>query len=89
MKDEKPDDSLETTAKLEIDRRFVHVTNVRKDGYVEFDFSVGDPELYVELILPQKDFREFCKANQVTELSEDQARKLNHDRKKWSEGGLD
>jgi len=40
---------------------FVNVRKVRNDGLVEFDFAIGDPELAVELILPNEAFREFCR----------------------------
>ena len=31
------------------------------DGFVEFDFAIGDPARYVELILPEPAFQEFAK----------------------------
>lgn len=69
-------------------KRYVRVTDVRRGGFVEFDFSVGDPELYVELILPQAAFQEFCKANRVEHLSEAEAERVDADREKWREAGL-
>ncbi|KAB7627381.1 phenol hydroxylase subunit [Alkalilimnicola sp. S0819] len=69
-------------------QRYVRVTDRRLDGFVEFDFSVGDPELYVELILPQAAFQEFCRANRVEHLSEAAAQRVDMDRKKWREAGL-
>ncbi|MFT3758396.1 phenol hydroxylase subunit [Thauera sp.] len=46
-------------------RRFVRVTGERPNGFVEFDFAIGDPELFVELILGRDAFSEFCAANAV------------------------
>lgn len=37
----------------------VRVTGVRRSRYVEFDFSIGD-ELVVELVMPYREFRNFC-----------------------------
>jgi phenol/toluene 2-monooxygenase (NADH) P0/A0 len=44
-------------------KRFVRLTQVRADGFVEFEFAIGDPELAVELILPADAYREFCRDN--------------------------
>lgn len=48
--------------------RYVRVRAVRPDGFVEFDFALGEPEIFVELILPTPAFDEFCSANHVTLL---------------------
>jgi phenol hydroxylase P0 protein len=50
-------------------RRFVRVTEERPDGLVAFDFSIGWPELSVELMLPRAAFDEFCAANHVIRLA--------------------
>lgn len=49
-------------------RRFVRVTEERPDGLVAFEFSIGWPELSVELLLPRAAFDEFCTRNQVVRL---------------------
>lgn len=46
-------------------RRYVRVCQQRADGFVEFEFAIGDPELAVELMLPEAAFHEFCLANEV------------------------
>jgi phenol hydroxylase P0 protein len=46
-------------------RKYVCVTEVRADGLVAFDFSIGWPELSVELMLPRAAFDEFCATNRV------------------------
>ena len=54
----------------DISLKFVRITQVRGDGLVMFEFSIGWPEQVVELVLPQAEFDEFCIANQVKLLSE-------------------
>ena len=49
-------------------RRFVKVTGINARGFVEFEFSVGQPELCVELMLPLAAFEEFCVAQNVSRL---------------------
>lgn len=49
-------------------RRYVRVCNRRQDGFIEFEFSIGDPALAVELMLPEAAFHEFCLANEVIVL---------------------
>ena len=49
-------------------RKFVRVTGTRLDKYVEFEFSVNDADLTVELILPFAAFDEFCRLQNATVL---------------------
>lgn len=60
----------ETQAEKPFDsaRKYVRVCRQRPDGFVEFEFAIGDPELCVELMLPAGSFHEFCLANQVIVL---------------------
>ena len=46
-------------------RRYVRVCARRPDGFVEFEFAIGDPALCVELMLPEAAFHEFCLSNEV------------------------
>ena len=41
-------------------RRFVRIVELRADGMVEFEFAVGEPELFVEMVLPRAAFDDFC-----------------------------
>ena len=66
-------------------QKYVRVRSRTAVGFVEFDFSIGDPELYVELILPEAAFNEFCANNAVRWLSEDDSARLDADREKWRE----
>ena len=49
-------------------RRYVRVCEQRPDGFIEFEFSIGDPAMCVELMLPEASFHEFCLANEVIVL---------------------
>ncbi len=46
----------------DINKRWVRVTGTHGD-FVLFDFTIGDPDLTVELILPFPAFLEFCATN--------------------------
>ena len=48
--------------------RFVRVLERRADGLVSFEFSIGWPELAVELMLPAPAFEAFCANNRVQRL---------------------
>ena len=48
--------------------RYVRVLQRRADGLVSFEFSIGWPELAVELMLPTAAFDAFCDNNKVTRL---------------------
>jgi phenol/toluene 2-monooxygenase (NADH) P0/A0 len=45
--------------------KFVRVMARRPDGLVSFEFSIGWPELAVELMLPAAAFDAFCAAHHV------------------------
>jgi phenol hydroxylase P0 protein len=72
-------------------KKYVRITNTRGDRFVEFDFAIGDPLMYVELMLPPDAFKTFCAHNKVTFLSPEQAAMVDEDRIKWRYGqpGLD
>ena len=54
-----------TSTEFDTTRRFVRVLTRRANGLVEFEFAVGEPDMYVELIMPKAAFDEFCAANRV------------------------
>jgi phenol hydroxylase P0 protein len=49
-------------------RKFVRLIERRADGLVAFEFSIGWPELVVELLLPAPAFEEFCATHLVQRL---------------------
>lgn len=59
------------TAQFDVSKKFVRVMDVRENGMVEFEFSVGEPEMAVELIMPTPAFEEFCRNNQVVFIGEE------------------
>jgi phenol hydroxylase P0 protein len=52
---------------VDVAKRYVRITGTHQ-GFVEFDFAIGDPEITVELILPTAAFDEFCRMNNVVQL---------------------
>ena len=52
----------------DVSRRFVRVLKRRSNGFVEFEFSIGWPELSVELMLPEQDFEAFCTTQKALRL---------------------
>ena len=51
--------------KMDANKRWVRVLRKTENGFVEFEFFVSDADLYVELILPEAAFQEFCISNKV------------------------
>jgi phenol hydroxylase P0 protein len=80
-----PDESLDMQpAVLDTRKRFVRVTGSRGSNFIEFDFAIGEPELFVEMILTHDAFTEFCSANQAEPMEalpelgdEDEAQQWN------------
>jgi phenol hydroxylase P0 protein len=67
-------------------RRYVRFRELRSDGYVLFDFAIGDPEIAVELMLTLPDYQEFCRTNAVTWLTRAQADAVDIENSKWRFG---
>lgn len=47
--------------------RYVRVTD-RSEQWVEFEFSIGDPQIFVELVMPPMQFQSFCAEQQAVLL---------------------
>ncbi len=67
------------SAQFDTSKKFVRVMDVLDNGMVEFEFSVGEPELAVELIMPKAAFEEFCSANKVVFLQDNGSPVENQD----------
>lgn len=52
-----------------LNKRFIRVRNRRNGGMVEFDFAIGEPEIFVELIMPERAFDQFCVDNRIIDLT--------------------
>lgn len=57
-----------TLPAVDTSQRFVRMLERRADGLVSFEFSIGWPELAVELMLPGPAFESFCANNRVQRL---------------------
>lgn len=67
-------------------QRYVRVTNIDSRGFVEFQFSINDPNLYLEMTLPQTAFDEFCRVEKAARLTPEQARLVDETELKWRYG---
>ena len=67
-------------------KRYVRITGRDRPEFVEFHFSLDDPTLYLEMILPIEAFTEFCCSNQVTFLSDEEAETVAKQQEKWRYG---
>lgn len=67
---------------------YVRVTKIRQRKFVEFEYSVGDSELYCDMVLPFAEYRKFCKRVKATEMPRDEVARLDLDRLKWRYGDL-
>ncbi len=66
--------------------RYVRIRDVIDDRFIEFDFAIGEPSLYVELVLPKAAFEAFCHHNNVTMMTDEQAAAVDADMEKWRYG---
>lgn len=66
--------------------RYVRVRSGPDDTFVEFDFAIGYPELFVELVLPRHAFALFCEHNRVQHMDEAMAKAVDDDIQKWRYG---
>jgi phenol hydroxylase P0 protein len=54
----------------DVTRKFVRIKQLRIDGLVCFEFAIGWPELFVDLMLPRSAFDDFCVRQKVQLLSD-------------------
>ena len=67
-------------------QRYVRVTNVVNEKYVEFEFAIEDPTINVELVLPFEHFKKFCEKNEAKHLTPEQEAAVDYDKLKWRFG---
>jgi phenol hydroxylase P0 protein len=67
-------------------KKYIRVTGDLNAKFVEFDFAIHDPTLYVELVLPQDAFQKFCQTNEVVEMNEEQKALNDAEEEKWRYG---
>ena len=66
--------------------RYVRFHRLTENGFVEFAFGVGSPELMAELVMPLAAYREFCRVNRVVYLTREQEQAMDHEQAKWRYG---
>ncbi len=54
--------------------------------FVEFNFAIGDPALFVELVLPKVAFDDFCIKNKVQRMTSEDMASINAEAEKWRFG---
>lgn len=64
--------------------RFVRVTS-RDADWVQFEFSIGDPDLCVELTMRPAQYEAFCRRQCALVLPDLSAAQLEHERRHWHE----
>lgn len=64
-------------------RKFVRIIGSRLGRYVEFEFSVNDQDLAVELILPFSAFDDFCELQNAVVLPPEPAVADELERQAW------
>ena len=79
-----PHDPAFTPPRFDPAKRFVRLKQVRGDGFVEFEFAIGDPDLAVDLILPAEAYRTFCRDNHAVLISPLQGAAIDQARLRWS-----
>ena len=52
-------------------KRFVRFIEKRDDDFVLFEFAVGEPEIFAEMILKEEDYVIFCKEQGVVMIDQD------------------
>lgn len=67
-------------------KKFIRITGERDGKFIEFDFAIGDPSLFVELVLPKNAFDDFCQKNQVVEMTQEQKMQNDEEAQKWRYG---
>lgn len=49
----------------DIQSRFIRIVAEHASGLVEFEFAVGEPELFVEMVMQREQFDDFCRMQGV------------------------
>jgi phenol hydroxylase P0 protein len=66
--------------------RYVRIKEITDNDLVEFDFAIGEPDLFVELILPKPAFDDFCIKQKVNMMTDEQCRMVDQEMEKWRIG---
>jgi len=66
------------TEDFDTSKRFVRLIEKREDGFIEFEFAVGEPEIFAEMMLAEEDFIKFCQDQEVVMIDEN-SNPIDHD----------
>jgi phenol hydroxylase P0 protein len=66
--------------------KYIRVRSEPGARFVEFDFAIADPSLFVELVMPQGAFESFCAANNVVHMTPEQMQAIDAEMDKWRYG---
>lgn len=77
-----------STASFDQMTRFIRVRSEPDSRFVEFDFAIGHPELFVELVLPQEAFKTFCHHQRVVQMDAAMCQTVDDDMAKWRFGDI-
>ncbi|MCP2040817.1 phenol hydroxylase P0 protein [Neisseria sp. HSC-16F19] len=66
--------------------KYIRIRSEAGARFVEFDFAIGDPALFVELVMPPAAFADFCSRNHVVHMSEAQMAAIDSELDKWRYG---
>ena len=69
-----------------VDQCFVRFRALLDNGFVKFDFAIGDPSLNVELVMPKADYESFCALNHAIPLDLEEGAALDLEQLKWRFG---
>ncbi len=67
-------------------KKFVRVTKIMANGFIEFLFAIDAVTTNMELILPYREFIEFCDKNGVSFVDEEQKQVMDKDDILWKYG---
>lgn len=78
-----PGSALKTAEHL---TRYVRVTERLASGVIAFDFAVGTPDMFVELMLPEDAFEAFCATNNAVHMTAEQSAEVDLEMEKYRYG---
>ena len=71
------------TPSFDTTQKYVRIIETHANGLVEFEFAVGEPELFVELLMAQTAFDGFCVMHGVTPTQGRLAAKQTSAEQEW------
>ncbi|MGI6409295.1 MAG: phenol hydroxylase subunit [Thiopseudomonas sp.] len=66
--------------------KYIRVRSEEGSRFVEFDFAIGEPSLFVELVMPPEAFKHFCELNRVVHMTPEQMAAVDDELEKWRYG---